>query len=81
MGTIASLRHPMPLSSYAIRVGCNGCLPVRRTQTGMPAFSDPPHPSNCVLMGSASTFEHYQFFDAIEAPCSKIQGIFDRKER
>jgi len=37
MGRIAALRHPMPLSSYAISVVGDGC---------MPAFSNPPHPSN-----------------------------------
>ncbi len=41
----------MPLSSYAIRVGGNGC---------MPTFSDPPYPFHYLLMGFASTFERYQ---------------------
>jgi hypothetical protein len=26
----------------------------------MPAFSDPPYPSNCLVMAFAATFEHYQ---------------------
>jgi hypothetical protein len=40
IGTIASLWHPMPFSSYAIRVDGNGC---------MLTFSDPSYPFNCRL--------------------------------
>ncbi len=52
-GTIASLRHPMPFSSYALRVGANGW---------MPTLSDPACPlcGMAYPQGLASTFERYQ---------------------
>jgi hypothetical protein len=52
---------------------------LRVTTFGATTPCDISHLFSCRMVVSVVVFQN--FTDAVEAPCSKLQGIFDRRER